>query len=287
MTGTGLHITPSGQACGARIRGIDLSRDLSAAEIADIRQAWLDYHVISFPDQKLTDADLERIAFYFGDFGVDTFFGSIEGSNHIAAVRRDADETTPIFADIWHTDWSFQKTPPSGTLLYGIDIPPEGGDTYFADQHKALEDMPAALRQKLEGKTGVHSAILGYSKGGAYGEDDQEKGRSMDIRPSDEEARKQNSHPIIRDHPEIGQPGIFGTIGAYVVGIEGMDEAEAMPLLMELSAWQTQDRFVYRHKWQPDMLVMWDNRSVLHRASGGYEGHNRLLHRITIAERAA
>jgi taurine dioxygenase len=76
--------------------------------------------------------------------------------------------------------------------------------------------------------------------------------------------------------------GIFGNSYSYIIGFEGLSDEEALPLLAELNAWQGQDAFVYEHKWAEDMLVMWDNRSVLHRATGGYEGHRRELHRITI-----
>lgn len=277
-----MTITPSGQACGAEVTGVDLRQHLSDDTITTLREAWLEHHVLSFPDQDLDDDDLERTALYFGKFGQDPFFGPIEGRKHIAAICRDADETTPIFADVWHTDWSFQKNPPIGTLLYGIEIPPKGGDTLFANQHLSLENMPDDLRNRLEGKIGIHSAVLGYAKGGAYGDEDQDKGRSMDIRPSDE-AMAQQTHPLISAHPETGRLGVFGTIGAYVIGIEDVDPTEAMTLLQELSVWQTQEAFVYRHKWRKNMLIMWDNRSVLHRATGGYEGHARRLHRITIA----
>lgn len=276
-----MEIIPSGEACGAQIRGVDLSAPLNDEMIADIRAAWLDHHVLSFPDQIISDDDLERFTQYFGPFGDDPFIAPIEGRKHVIAVKRDADETSPIFAENWHTDWSFQDTPPAGTCLYGITIPPVGGDTLFANQHLALEKMPEALYAKLEGKRAVHSARLPYAKDGAYGEADQ-AARSMDIRPSND-ACKEQLHPIIRDHPETGRKGIFGCAG-YIVGIDGMTNEEAAPLLFELLAWQGQDEFVYRHKWQENMLVMWDNRSVLHKATGGYDGHARLLHRTTIGD---
>jgi taurine dioxygenase len=113
-----------------------------------------------------------------------------------------------------------------------------------------------------------------------YGTADQRTDRSMDIRPS-EVAMATQQHPIVRPHPETGRLGVFGCIG-YVIGIEGMPDDEARELLVELFAWQTRDELVYRHAWEPDMLVMWDNRSVLHRATGGYDGYERLLHRTTI-----
>ena len=141
--------------------------------------------------------------------------------------------------------------------------------------------MPSELRKKLEGKKAIHSALVPYSPGGGYGDKDREMGRSMDIRASND-AFAQQIHPIIKSHPETNKEGIYGTVG-YIIGIDGMDNQEAMKLLMELSAWQCRDEFVYRHKWEKDMLIMWDNRSVLHRATGGYEGQERLLHRTTIA----
>src|SRR3990167_1591298 len=147
-----LDISPSGQACGASVTGVDLSRPLSDSAVADIRAAWLAHFVLAFPGQKMSDDDLERFTLCFGPFGDDPFIAPIEGRKHIIAVARAACETGPIFAEAWHTDWSFQETPPAGTCLYGITIPPVGGDTLFANQATALEKMPAELRARIEGK---------------------------------------------------------------------------------------------------------------------------------------
>lgn len=272
-------VTPSGQSCGAAITGIDLSKPLGDEQVAEIRAVWLEHHVLSFPGQDMSNDDLERFTLYFGEFGQDPFFAPIEGREHIAAIRRDADETSPLFAENWHSDWSFQEHPPAGTCLLGITIPPVGGDTLFANQHAALDAMPPDMRAKYEGLTAIHSAMLAYAPDGAYGEKDA--GRSMAIRP-DETARETQLHPLVREHPETGRPGLFSCMG-YIIGFEGMAQEDALPLLQELYVWQSRDEFVYRHKWEPDMLIMWDNRSVLHCATGGYEGHDRLLHRTTIA----
>jgi len=276
-----LNVKVSDQACGAEITGVDLTRDLSEKEVISIREAWLTHHVLSFPDQAMSDDDLERFTLYFGSFGDDPFIASIPGRENIIAVKRLADEKVPVFADNWHTDWSFQENPPAGTCLFGKIIPSVGGDTLFANQHLALENMPSSLREKLEDKLAIHSALVPYSPGGGYGDKDREMGRSMDIRASDQALAKQ-LHPIIAQHPETKKEGIYGTIG-YIIGIDGMDNQDAMKLLMELSAWQCKEEFIYQHKWKKDMLIMWDNRSVLHRATGGYEGQDRLLHRTTIA----
>ena len=276
-----INVVKSGQACGASVSGVDLTAPLDNETVAEIRAAWLEHHVLAFPDQAMTDDDLERFTLAFGGFGDDPFIAPIEGRDHVIAVERRADETAPLFAENWHSDWSFQATPPSGTCLFGVQIPPMGGDTLYANQHGALDAMPADLRARLDGKVAVHSARGGYAPDGTYGADDQATDRSMDIRPS-AEAMATQLHPIIREHPETGRLGVFSCIG-YIIGIEGMADDAARELLFELYAWQTRDEFQYRHVWQQDMLTMWDNRSVLHRATGGYDGHHRLLHRTTIA----
>ena len=279
-----LTITPSDEACGAAITGVDLTRPLPPETVQEIRAAWLDHLVLSFPDQAMSDDDLERFTLYFGPFGDDPFIAPIPGRDHIIAVKRAANETSPIFAEVWHSDWSFQETPPDGTCLFGITIPPTGGDTMFANQYKALDDMPDALRQRLEGKKAIHSAARGYSKDGLYGDGDAGD-RSMDIRSSDA-ALATHTHDIIRTHPETGRDAIFSS-AAYITGFADMDPDASNELLMDLYRWQTRPEFQYRHKWQPNMLVMWDNRALLHMATGGYAGHDRLLHRTTIGARAA
>ncbi len=274
-----ISVQPSGQACGAVVTGVDLTRPLSPGDVADIRAAWLKHHVLAFPDQQMSDDDLERFTMAFGGFGDDPFIAPIPGRSHIIAVQRRADERSKLFAENWHSDWSFQARPPAGTCLYGITIPPVGGDTLFANQHAALDAMPKALRSRLEGRMGIHSAKRAYAPEGTYGAGD--KDRSMDIRPSTA-AEATQLHPIIRRHPETGREGVFSCFG-YIIGIEGMPPEESTPLLLELYQWQSREEFQYRHKWKPGMLLMWDNRSVLHAATGGYDGHDRVLHRTTIA----
>ncbi|MEP1594177.1 MAG: TauD/TfdA family dioxygenase, partial [Halieaceae bacterium] len=158
-----IMVTPSEQAFGAQITGVDLTQPLGSDAVEQIRAAWLKHHVVAFPDQQMNDDDLERFTRYFGPFGDDPFIAPIAGRTHVIAVERRADEQAPLFAENWHTDWSFQATPPSGTCLLGLTIPPSGGDTLYADGHLALRDMPAELRAKCEGKNAIHSARAAYS----------------------------------------------------------------------------------------------------------------------------
>jgi len=272
-------IEPSGQACGATIRGVDLAGELNDSLIADIRAAWLKHRVIAFADQSMDDDALERFTLRMGEFGDDPFFDPIPGRKNIAAILREADETSPLFAENWHSDWSFLAQPPSGTCLLAIDIPPMGGDTLFINQIAAFAALPEARKEELRKLTAVHSASRGYAPDGLYGDND--KGRSMAIRPG-EAALARQSHPLIKPHAETGEEAIFCSI-SYTVGIEGMDDMEALQLVMELHQYCEQEQFQYRHKWEPNMLLLWDNRSVNHKATGGYEGHRRELHRTTIA----
>jgi taurine dioxygenase len=278
-----LTVTPQAAPCGATVKGIDLRKPLAADTVAELRQAWLQHQVLAFPGQDLSLDDLERIALHFGPFGTDPFFGSVPGHPHVAQVRRDADEKTKIFAETWHSDWSFLARPPQATLLYGSVIPSVGGATLFASQYAAWEALSPALQALLRGRQGIHSARRGYARDGMYGERDQ--GRSMAIRYGDDALATQ-AHPIARVHPETGRTALFVSPG-YTIGIEGLADAEAQPLLMELFRHQVREDFVYRHRWQTGMLLMWDNRCVVHAATGGYDGHARLLHRITVAEQPA
>lgn len=280
----GLKVTPSGASCGASVSGIDLSKPLSDDAVAEVRAHWLEHKVLAFPDQQLTDTDLERFTQYFGEFGEDPFFGHIDGHENIAAIQRNADETTPIFAEIFHTDWSFLDVPPAGTVLYGITIPPHGGNTLFADQVTAYERLPDKLREKADQLTAIHSARRGYAPGGMYDDDDQAAGRSMKI-ISSEKAFETNEHPFVRTHRETGKKALFSS-PAYIMGFADVPEDESNQLMMEFYELQITDDVTYSHSWQKDMLVMWDNRSLLHAATGGYDGYDRLLHRTTIADTA-
>ncbi|WP_288900720.1 TauD/TfdA family dioxygenase [uncultured Sneathiella sp.] len=277
-----ITVTKIDAPCGARIEGVDLSAPIGKEDLATIRKAWMDHHVLVFPDQKLENDDLVKFAEYLGPIGDDPFFHPIDGHEKIAAVHRYAHETGRIFADNWHSDWSFMTVPPSGTMLYGKIIPTEGGDTLFSNQHLAWEEMPPEMKERFENLTAVHSAGGAYSRDGAYSEKNFKGAMRFNI---SDEANKTETHPVIRNHPETGKKGIFG--GGYLVDLDGMDHDSAKMRLKELYSWQGREEFIYRHKWEPDMLVLWDNRSVLHCATGGYEGQERLLHRLTIADNPA
>ena len=277
-----MQIVPYQAPCGARVESIQLDHGtLKTGDRSSLIAALHQYHVIAIPGAALDDDDLERFSLSLGPFGFDPFIAPIPNRDHIIAVCRGADETAPIFAENWHTDWSFQKTPPAATCLQARIIPPVGGDTCFANQQLAAASLPEALRTAVTGRNAIHSAKLPYAPEGVYGDDDRSTDRSMDIR-ADQTAYAEQTHPLLSAHPETGVERIFGCVG-YIVGIEGLPDDEALDILLQLMAHQSEERFVYTHQWENDMLLIWDNRSVLHKATGGYEGYERLLHRTTIS----
>ena len=139
------------------------------------------------------------------------------------------------------------------------------------------------LKSALADAQGVHSARRGYARAGRYGENDA--GRSMAIR-YDDSALATQRHPVARRHLETQRTALFVSPG-YTIAIADLPDDEGQALLRELYAHQGQERFVYRHRWSAGMLVVWDNRCLVHAATGGYAGHRRLLHRITVGERLA
>jgi len=272
-------VEPTGQALGARVTGVDLSAQLDAATAAALRAAWLEHLVLAFPNQQLSIEELERLTLNFGPYGDDPFIAPVAGHPHIIEVRRAADEKASLFAGGWHSDWSFQEHPPSATILHGVTIPPTGGDTLFANMYAAYDRLPDATKTRISGLSAIHSAALPYAKEGVYGQSDGPD-RSMTIVASDA-AKARRAHPIVRTHPETGRTALFVNPG-YVCGVEGLSDEAAFLLLVELFEHASADDVVYRHAWEPDMLVMWDNRCTMHMATGGYEGHDRPLRRATV-----
>ena len=162
-------------------------------------------------------------------------------------------------------------------------IPPVGGDTLYADGIAAYENLSERMRGELQDLQAIHSARRPYSHEGyvASGGPD----RTMTILPN-EDAWATQLHPIIRTHPESGRKALWVN-PVYTLSVHGMTEVESAQLLAELFKHALSDKFIYAHRWQSNMLTMWDNRSVLHRANGGYDGYDRELHRLTIAGSAA
>ena len=232
-----------------------------------------------FPEQKLSLEQYENFSQCFGPYGKEPFLIPMREHPHIVKVHRKPDEEAAHFGGAWHSDWSFQSAPPSATMLYSEIIPPRGGDTLFANTADAYDDLTNEMKKKIKNMRCIHSAKVPYAKNGVYATEG--KKRTMKIHTSDE-ANKTMSHPLVRTHKETGRKTLFIN-PVYTIEIEGLTKEYSDSLLFELFIHMAQEKYLYRHKWEPNMLIMWDNRTVMHMAEGGYDGHERLLHRITIA----
>ena len=263
---------------GVEISDLNLSGEFSDDQIAEIRKSWTEYGVAIFPDQKLTHDNFEKFSLLFGNFGDDPYLKSLDDRPNIVEVKRAANEKAPPFGGSWHSDWSFQKTPPSATLLHSKIVPPQGGDTLFANTQLAYEDLDQETKDKIENLEVIHSAGLPYADDGFYATEKVE--RAMDILPS-KKAKETQLHPLVKTHAETMKKCLFIN-PVYTVAIDNYSEEESFLLLSSLYEHMTQDKYVYRHKWSKDMLLMWDNRTVVHAADGGYDGYERLMHRITV-----
>ncbi|PKQ08559.1 MAG: TauD/TfdA family dioxygenase [Alphaproteobacteria bacterium HGW-Alphaproteobacteria-12] len=274
-----IGVKPNASGFGAEISGADLTNPLPEDVLADVKQAWADHSVVWFPDQPLTLDGLEAFTLQFGEFGHDPFIAPMEGRPHVLELRREPDEKAGNFGAGWHSDWSFQERPPAATILHSEVTPPVGGDTLYADCTRAYDALSDVMKKMLEGLVAVHSAALPYGTKGVFAQ--EKEVRTMKIIVS-EEAEKTWPHPLIRTHPVTKRKALFVS-PVYTMGIEGMTGEESSALLGFLYNHMTKDEFVYRHRWRPNMLVMWDNRCTLHFADGGYDGHLRVMHRTTVA----
>ena len=264
---------------GVQIKNLNIGTTLSDKHIQSIRHQWVTYGVAIFPNQKLTLEQYENFSQFFGSFGEEPFLIPMQDHPHIVKLHRKPEEEAAHFGGAWHSDWSFQHTPPSATMLYSEIIPPIGGDTLFANTADAYDDLTDELKEKIQNMRCLHSAKLPYAKDGVYATEG--KKRTMEIHTSDQ-ANKLMSHPLVRTHKETGRKSLFIN-PVYTIEIEGLLKEHSDSLLFELYIHMAQEKYIYRHQWEPDMLIMWDNRTVMHMAEGGYDGHERLLHRITIA----
>lgn len=274
-----IEVTPNENGFGASITGLDLSRPLPAETLDEVKRAWAAHSVVYFPDQPMTLDELEAFTLQLGPFGHDPFIKAMEGRPHVLELRREPDEKATNFGAGWHSDWSFQEAPPAATILHSEVTPPVGGDTLYADGSRAYDDLSDTMKHILDGLNAVHSAILPYGSKGLFAQEKEK--RSMKIISSTKAETKQ-LHPLVRTHPVTGRKALFVS-PTYTIGIDGMKDEEAQAILGYLYAHMVKDEYVYRHKWQQNMLTMWDNRCCLHLADGGYDGHLRVMHRTTVA----
>lgn len=266
-------------AGGAEIRGVDLSASLDDETLCEIRQALLQFLVVTLPDQPLDDSALARFTTRLGAFGDEPFVDGEATHPNVIAVVKEADETKRFnFGGNWHTDWSFLDTPPSFTLLHARELPPYGGDTLFANQYLAYESLSPALQRMLDGLRAVHSARRPYGPQSVLSNANYL--RSMKVKTGPQ-AMAECSHPVVRTHGESARKALYVN-KVYTIRIDGMTEAESAGLLGYLFEHATRQEFIVRIAWRPRALTIWDNRALLHFAVNDYDGFRREMHRTSV-----
>jgi len=280
----GILVTPVQGDFVARLTGLDLSKPLDSGDFDQVRDAFNRYAVVVFPEQTLTDD--QQIAF-------SERFGPLEVSLRKDRQRRvdnprisdisNVDEKNRVFDPdderaiynagnrLWHSDSSFKRVPAMASLLSGREVPPEGGETEYADLRGAWDALPADGQRGLESLVAEHSFV--YSRG-LIGYDQFTDAERAAVPPVPQ--------AVVRTHPATGRKALY--LGSHASHVMGRPVEEGRALLRELLDFATQPQFVYRHVWRRHDLVMWDNRCVLHRGRPWDERrYRRVMHRTTVA----
>ena len=274
MSGMAITVEPISGTVGAEVRGVDLSAVVDDAAVAEIRQAFLDHHVLFFRDQALSPEAQMRFGRCFGELDTHPFVEGMDAHPEVIEVVTDPEDRLN-FGGGWHADVTFLEQPDLGSILYAVDVPGFGGDTLFANQHAAYDALSDTMKGLLDGLVARHSAGPQYAEGGY-----STRSKSMKTKSADE-ADRVVRHPLVRTHPETGRKALYVN-RAFTVGIEGMHAGESKALLEYLFTHAVREPFTCRFRWSPGSVAMWDNRSVQHYALYDYRGQHRHMRRITI-----
>jgi taurine dioxygenase len=226
-----------------------------------------------FPEQSIDSQQLMRFGRYFGELSVHPF--STNAAEQPELIVYDNKEgNPPASTDVWHTDETFRECPPMGTMLCSKVIPQIGGDTVFASMAAAYDGLSDRMQQFISGLEAVHD-FKPFKKLFSETEEGRKKLRHF------EEIYRPATHPVVRVHPLSGRKVLFVN-PQFTLYIKGMEERESQTLLDTLYRQAWIPEYQYRHRWQPDMLVFWDNRSAQHYAVHDYYPQRRLMERVTI-----
>jgi len=283
-----LSARPSGAVIGAEIQGVDLSKPLDHATVAEIDRLWLQHEVIFFRSQKLSPEDHIRFSEYLGPVEVHVRTDCCKpGYPKIFIVSNIFENGKPIGAGdagtIWHSDGCCYDKPSRGSVLYAKRVPEKDGvvlgDTMFSSMTRAYQALPEDMKRKLEGMKAINSYIKGYSRprktGAIPALTKEQKNKVPDLEV-----------PIVRRHPFTGKPCLFINEG-YTTSIVGVSSKESKELLDFLFHHVTKPEFIYRHNWQEGDLLVWDNCATQHCAILDYPPLLRHMERTTITGTAS
>ena len=279
-----MQITPLNETIGARIDGLDLAAGLDDETFAALHQTWLDHCLLLFRGQSLTPAGLTAFAARFGPLEPPP--GSEKDLR--ADAGADQDQNMWIISNVvedgkaigalgygeaeWHSDMTYLDIPPTASVLYGREVPSDGANTWFANMYAAWDRMPADLAAEVRDAQALHNSS--YTSAG-------ELRKGMDAVTDVREAPGA-THPVVVRHPETGRQALFlgRRTNAY---IKGLEVADSEALLDRLWDYCVDKNFTYSHNWQPGDVLIWDNRSTLHRRDAFDPSARRILWRCQIA----
>jgi taurine dioxygenase len=278
-----VHLCPLTESFGAETFGVDLSQPLTDELFDEIERAFFDAQVLVLRKQRLTPAQFVAWARRFGPpepHVIDQFHHPDDANILILSNRRN-ERGEPIgLADAgtyFHTDYSYLEVPARATTLYSIEVPKHGGNTLFANQYAAYDDLPPSMKSRLESLVAIHH----------YGNrnDEDESSRTVASVLTDEQKARMPliTHPIVRAHPVTGRKALYAVSGSSF-GIVGMDDDVARALLDDLAVHATQAKYRLSLEYGVGDVVIWDNASLLHCATLTHADDPRTLWRITIRE---
>ncbi len=270
QTITGFEVRKIGGRIGAEVVGVDTSAELDPAIAAELNTALVEHKALVFREQTLDDATHIRFAKLFGDLTTaHPTVPSVDGQPHILPV--DGEEG--VRANHWHTDVTFVRTPPKATTLRSLVVAPYGGNTLIANSQTAYNDLPQPLREFADRLWAVHTNDYDYAE--------PKTEKAAEHRKQFISTKYRTAHPVVRVHPETGERGLF--IGGFAQRIIGLSSDESRDILRILQAYVTRPENVFRFRWAPGDLVVFDNRATQHYAPDDYGDLPRRLHRVTVA----
>jgi taurine dioxygenase len=280
--GDALDVIPTGAALGAEVRGVDL-RNLDAAAFTRLMQAWHDHSVVLVRGQRLSDQDLIAFSRRLGDLDwapiQETGRRFVEGLPEIYIVSNVKVNGEPIGSlgdgeAVWHTDMSYLDVPPKASMLYALEVPPTGGNTSFCSMYGIYEALPAGLKARIAGLKIKHDGT--YNSGGYL---------RQGVEPSDDPHKAPGAwHPAVCRHPVTGAASLY--LGRRRNScVEGLPPAESAALLDQLWAHIDRPELRYVHRWRVGDLLLWDNRSTMHRRDPFDAKARRVMHRTQIKGR--
>lgn len=276
-----IKTVPLASAMGAEIQGVDL-RNVNDEQFDQIRRALFHYKMVYFRDQTLEIEHQEALTLRFGEFGTDAYTKGMPGHPNVQCLLKEASTVVDrVFGEGWHTDSPFLDRPPAVSLLYGKDVPPYGGDTWWSNAEIAYDFLSPLMKQMIDGLKVHMSAARAIARTVRKDASGKPIVGEMQLSMDEEKIVAGNFHPLVRTHPVTGKKSLY-VDQIYAMGIEGLTEEEAQPLLDFLWRHVTREEFMCRLRWSKGTLVMWDNRICLHKAYNDYDGQRREMYRTIV-----